>query len=520
MDSLKTIRISSALFENSGPQIGGVHSALCEMKLKEISSKWPRMASFTVNVRLTDGTTDSEWLTLGTFYTDHRSTDKYGNLYITAFDSMLMLEQQWTDKVLDQIRQLDWPITARKAADLVSEATGVNIDASSSALDDETQFIGLDTTSTARDVLTSIAVGCGGNWMLTQEGNLRLVSLKRTVDANPAIADIAIADLTVVGTGENSDTAYLDKQVKNIEENEPLTAVTGVEITSPDGTVAFAGTRTGYVIKATCAFASSSIAALCLNHVEGYVYTPFEASAARIDPAAEIGDFAHIDQKLYPIIKADWTIAPHITANLSAPFEEEVDHEYSTMISESAKTLKKAADYTDRQVGTSIQQLENRITTEVLSSYVDDETFQAVIELISKTEEIQSGQYSAGEVDEALAAIQTKLEQTDSSFSAQILKIIENQNDLAAIKYYVRYEIINSVGTVIIGQTDSNTQVRITNDEISIWSGNNKISYWNQNQQVSPKELKVPLGGKLTINTVLIQPRRSGNVSFLWVGDN
>ena len=524
MDKLKTIEISPALFQDSGPQVGGVNSTQCKVKLLEQSSNWPRMASFDVKVRLSsaDETQKSEWLSMGVFYTDERRADKYGNLEIVAFDGMLLLEQSWTDKV--QTLPSSWPITATAAASLLVEATGVQLD-SRTRLDNTVPFIGLDTTSTAREVYSTIAAGLGGNWYMTPEGKLLLVSLWNDNPGESTIAGIAVAGISIVGTSEQTipsgTTGHtgLGMSVKSVDYSDGLADITNIEMETESGTKVAIKEGNGYTLKATCNFADSSAAALCLSRVKYYSYRPFSATGARLDPAAEIGDEVYIDGLTYQIITIDWKIGPHITANLSAPFEETVDHEY-TILSNSAKTLRKSIGYTDGQIEQTrsyIQQTERSITQGVAANYVSNQALGNALSNYSPTSAIQQNYYSKQETDSRDAALASEIELTDSRLTLAFSELRTDVNDeINAMSYYIRYEN----GVVIVGKTDSPTSIRISNEQIALYYGNEMLSYWNQNRQYTPKELQIPTGGKFTLGDILFQPRTSGNMSLMWVGTN
>ena len=370
-DKLKSVRISQSLTSGSGLSIGGTCSARCTLALLESTANWPRMAEFTVDVRVSNAarTSQSEWVTMGTFYTDEREADRNGTLTVVGYDAMLQTETSWSDKIPSADLPSSWPISASQAANLVSIATGIQID-SRTTLDNTVKFIGLDTTTTARDMLSYIAAGCGGNWQITPEGKLRLIGFAEEVEP-PTVAGIAIAGLAVVGLDEwqrngstitAPDFVVIGLSARNITFGADLPAVTGVELTSEDGTVASAGSTSGYVVKGNCNFANTSgVASLCLSALSGRVYTPFDISGAILDPAAENGDLVIADGKIYQIGNIDWNLSNFITASLSAPFEEEVDHEY-TMQSPEAKALYKAmkadgevydslSSYIDMQVG-------------------------------------------------------------------------------------------------------------------------------------------------------------------------
>ena len=73
------------------------------------------------------------------------------------------------------------------------------------------------------------------------------------------------------------------------------------------------------------------ICARTLASVLGYHYLPYEAESAIFNPAAELGDGIVLASNYYSeIINLDIAYDPLITADISAPIENESDHEIST----------------------------------------------------------------------------------------------------------------------------------------------------------------------------------------------
>lgn len=556
-DALKSCRITQALFDGNGPQVGGNTAARCSLVVLEATENWPRMAMFVVRVRLRsdDGERISEWLTMGTFYTDEREDDHFGNLFITGFDGMLLLEQSWTDKVADLPE--NWPITAKAAADLLVEATGIQIDPRTQ-LDDTVAFIGLDTTSTARQVYASIAAAQGSNWQMTPEGRLRLLPLNDGFPGLGSIAGIAVAGLAIVGTGDDSGATqeflYLGLAVSSLDTGEPLAPVTGVELETESGALARAGTGTGYVVKAGCAFSDSDAAGLALRSLYGFEYRPFRADGAVLDPAAEVGDIVVIDGVGYQMITADWTLGPDITCDIEAPAETEVDHEYR-QISEAARTLRRALAADDAQRNyllSYIQQTATSIRTGVEEGYISKEEAEAefaqmdaVIASIQTdlgdnyytkadadreisdaeasalaaagavSNELHSDYYTKTENDETAAALRSSIQLTRDDLTVAMNQVTLDANSrYNEITFFIRY--VN--GVVIVGASDSPADFRISPQEIAAcWNGE-ATSYWNQDKQRTPKQLEIPVGGSLREGDFIWQPRSSGNLSLMWVG--
>ena len=638
VDDLVTININPKLFDGNGPSIGNAASAICYLTLIESSENWPRMAEFTVRIRLSseDGLTKSEWLSMGTFFTDSRVKTEAGYLQITAYDSMLMTEQYWTDVVDPELLPSSWPITSKAWIDLVEstalyaganllshfadfptsggyplvsltwnpdktqatvtcnteanyfnyigiydpldwempsvleydtpykiqysttdtnvklrvtvngEATDYTGDAiltvpeggdftielkieknctvnaaihlampqkieidSRTVVDDTVPLIGLDTTSTIRDVLKIIAAANGGNWIVTSDCKLRLVPFANGSSSdNPAIAGIAIAGIAIAGDAGGGirpsgiGTTNLGFDVQTLETSPDLLPITGVHLTTEVGIPSDAGTGLGYILNGKCNFSSSAgVAALCLSKVNGYVYSPFHADVATLDPAAEPGDIVVINLHSYQMMDIDWNICSWPTATLSAAFESEVDHEY-VMVDESAKTLRKV----ERK----------------LLDYPTNDVMESSIEQSAESIELNVSEmyYNKTEVDTIQEGNEANFSLTTQQIQAMLSQISTIEGEVQNVNYYIRYEIINGVGTVIVGQTNSLAELRITNDQISLIYNDDLISYWNQSKQYTPKQLEIPTGGSFKIGDILVQPRTSGNVSMMWLGQS
>lgn len=386
---LKSLTISPALFAESGPGIGSAPSAKCTVTLIEKTDNWPRMAQFTVSLRLhsEDNSLTSEWLDMGTFYTDEREENPYGDLSVTAYDGMLLLEQTWVDKLTSSQLPANWPITALQAASLIATATGVVID-SRTVLDNTVAFVGLNSERTARDTLKDIAAAHGGNFVITADNRLRLVPLANIIDGSAAIAGIAIAGVSVVGdselnaVGSTAQTAYLGMNVMSMTEGEPLDAVSGVILETESGERSTAGTDSGYVLNGMCEFSVNNTANLALARTNGFVYRPFEATGALLDPAAEVGDVVIIAGKNYQMCHIGWTLGAWITADIGAEYEEEVDHEYKR-VPEGTKVLRKALEADDRlnaELRSYIQQTAGEIEIGVVQKQLGDANLIAMCE--------------------------------------------------------------------------------------------------------------------------------------------
>ncbi len=484
-ESIVSIETHSKLFDGPGPQIGITCAAECDLVLLEESKNWPRMAEFEVQERITDGTTYSEWLSMGTYFTDERVQDEAsGKLTITGYDVMLTTEQYWTDIVPEEDLPTEWPITSKAWMDLIVD-TGIIVVDSRTVIDDTVPMIGLDTASTVRDKLKTIAAAHGGNWIVTPDNMLRLVPFANIADGEAAIAGIAIAGISVVGTSEieipdGIGMQCLNFKMQSFDRTPKLSAVSGVHLESEEGNVAEAGDSTGYVLEGECNFSDSDgVGELCLSKTVDYVYKPFNANKALLDPAAELGDIVIIDGVSYQIMSIDWNLLAWPSATIAASYEEEVDHEYR-VVSEAARRYRKLV----KEQGEL-----SRKYTELKQS---EEAFEIVV----------------GNTYQTTANAKKDKEETERDLEAQAGRMDE---------FEMHYRFDASGET--IGKTNSSKSIRLANDGISMLVDNETVVSINQDEMYSPRKVKIPLSGSLMMGDFLFQPRSSGNMSLLWVGE-
>lgn len=371
LDKLLNIAVHFTITSGSGIDIGNANPAQCQMTLMEESANWQRMAMFTVQFRIcsANGGTNSEWLTLGKFYTDIRSEDQYGNLTITGYDAILKLEQTWTDKIPEALLPSTFPITAKAWATLIQSSNLANF-ADLTQLDDTVGFIGLNTTSTIRDVLKSIAAVHAGNWMMTTSETLNLVPF---VNVDPE---------------ETATYFNINLSTQSLDNSPALNPVTGVHLETEMGTVMESGDASGYMVKSVCDVSSTTgVPELCLNKIEDYVFRPFSANVAYLDPRADIGDSVKIGGTIYQIMSIDWNIGKTPTANISAPFDQEIDHEY-TIPNQDTKTYRKAMSLVEEKMddyvpwdefATAIEQNEQAVVIAASHTYVTQTVYNAQI---------------------------------------------------------------------------------------------------------------------------------------------
>lgn len=170
-DVLVSLNTTGGLFADGTLSAGSAVAREIDVVLWGVdSTSIPKMAEMRPYYRLTNGTQTSEWIQKGVFYIDTRSTDS-GLLTIHGYDDMLKAEQVWIPD-----NSLGFPMTMEQAANIIAGLMGVEIDARS--VFNSAYTVDYPANEyTLRDVLRFIAAAHGGNWIMSDVGELWLVPL-------------------------------------------------------------------------------------------------------------------------------------------------------------------------------------------------------------------------------------------------------------------------------------------------------------------------------------------------------
>ena len=169
-DTIVSLTTTGGLFADGTLSVGSAVSREINLSLWNISKTIPKMAKLIPYYRISNGTQTSEWIQKGVFYIDTRSVDS-GLLTIHGYDDMLKAEQIWTP---DQ--SLEFPMPMTQVVDIIANIMGVEIDART-VLNSAYTVDYPANDYTLRDVLRFIAAAHGGNWIMSDVGELWLVGL-------------------------------------------------------------------------------------------------------------------------------------------------------------------------------------------------------------------------------------------------------------------------------------------------------------------------------------------------------
>lgn len=122
----------------------------------------------------------------------------------------------------------------------------------------------------------------------------------------------------------------LGKQVESMDTSPQFQPYSGVEITVNEEESIFVGNRTGRVLEISNPWGTREQAQAILDSLNstGFQYQPYTASGALLNPAAELGDGVTINGLYSGIYKLSRNYDALMSADIEAPQDEEVDHEY------------------------------------------------------------------------------------------------------------------------------------------------------------------------------------------------
>lgn len=174
-DQLFEVSVDQSVFSEEQPTVGGCLAAELTVKLLSPSASIPRMAQVIPYVRVTDGTTYSEWIPQGLYYIDTRqksnNNDGLDVLTLHCYDPMLKTEADYPGTTHD------WPMTDIEVVEEIAQTIGVGVDPRTYDLITQAYDIGLPAGYSMREVLSNIAAMYAGNWVCNFDGDLLLVAI-------------------------------------------------------------------------------------------------------------------------------------------------------------------------------------------------------------------------------------------------------------------------------------------------------------------------------------------------------
>ena len=125
-----------------------------------------------------------------------------------------------------------------------------------------------------------------------------------------------------------SDVVSIARRVSKIDVSPQFDNYSKVVIRVSDDTVYEAGNDTGRTLEIDNPFGTQAMANNMLASLTGYQYQPYSAEGALLDPSAEIGDAVNMRGAYGGIYNREREFGRLMKADVSAPHDEEINHEY------------------------------------------------------------------------------------------------------------------------------------------------------------------------------------------------
>lgn len=141
-----------------------------------------------------------------------------------------------------------------------------------------------------------------------------------------------------------SDLISVARRVSQVDVSPQFDNYSKVVIHVSDDTTYEAGNETGRTLEFDNPFGTQAMASKILQKLAGYQYQPYEAQGALLDPAAEIGDGVNMRGAYGGIYTRERTFGRLMKADISAPQDEEINHEYQYESPEERKFTRQIND--------------------------------------------------------------------------------------------------------------------------------------------------------------------------------
>lgn len=473
MDKLFSMSTAQAMIEDDTKLVGNCIAGSIKVTFYPTDANGdtveiPRMAKLIPYVQVYNDTQTSEWLQKGEFFIDTRAYAAITNeLELTGYDAMLKAEMDYPSD-----DESEYPKTDLAVIQHIATAMGVTVDSRTANVINASYSMGLPFGYSCREVLSGIATLYGANFVITDEGKLRAISLDEVREGICYLVEENNAVILIGGIAINvwNPTITAGYGVVSLDHSPAYVPISKVLIMETDNTYVEAGDDTGATLECYSPFAGDEnlgfSASDLLGRVSGFSYQPFEANGVFIDPAAEVGDGIEVGGVISGIFDITTKFGDLFIADIDAPTTREIDHEYPY------------EPKADRQFERRMAAIGSRITqtADMISQEITDRT----------------------NADEAISS---SITQTVNEFLISL--------GLGDMSVWFSF----TANGMEIGKTGSPFSVVISESELGFYENGVKVAYANNNQFFMPYGVvqnKLDVGG--------YQLDASDGIKFRWKG--
>ena len=169
-----TLKTSTKMFSGD-PEVGKAIASEIDVVMIKPSGDMPRMSAVIPYTRVCTETEQSEWIQQGVFFIDTReytnNDDGLEVLTLHGYDAMLKAEQPYNTT------SLNWPARDTDIVSDIARIMGVTVDSRTWAVMTDRYTYSLPSSYSLREMLCYIAASYVGDFIITDTGQLRLVTL-------------------------------------------------------------------------------------------------------------------------------------------------------------------------------------------------------------------------------------------------------------------------------------------------------------------------------------------------------
>lgn len=261
-----------------------------------------------------------------------------------------------------------------------------------------------------------------------------------------------------------SDKYYVGGDITSFADNGKYKPISRVTLLVDNEKSLTAGDDTGMEIVASCPHATQPMVNALLQTMKGYQYQAYEAGAANIDPAAELGDGVTVAGVYSPLSKISDDGRGY--AGISSPGEAEMEDEYPSegyitqefnrKIAETRATITK----TSEEIMLKVEGIDGRVTAlstsidgvNVKVSNLDGAVSNIKIDVNSIRSQVSGkidGESAQSMIDQSLKGITMS---ASSGASGTTFKLMANGAELSSQTFDLHVKSVNIDGALTIGQ--------------------------------------------------------------------
>ena len=176
-DILMSLSTKHSVFNENHPVVGSALAGELDVTMLKPVASIPKMARLAPYIRATDGERVSEWLPKGIYYVDTRETSHNSNgldiITIHGYDAMLMFEANYPSD-----NASNYPMLDTAMVQFIANSVRISVDPRTFQRMNRGYKFSLPLGYSSREMLGIIAASYGGNFIISDEGQLLLIRLQ------------------------------------------------------------------------------------------------------------------------------------------------------------------------------------------------------------------------------------------------------------------------------------------------------------------------------------------------------